>query len=247
MKKNIPRIYISQSLKVHEKILLSHFNHLHYIKKVLRMKIEEKLEIFNNTNSVFLSKITKIEKKIIELKILKKEVKNIESPLIIHLGQIISKSEKMNFSIQKSVELGVNSITPLCFENDNFNKKTRYSLKKNERWKNIAIAACQQCRRNIIPKINDLENIFSWCKKIDKKSTKIVFHPKSTLTINNLKKNIKNIFLLIGSERGFSSSEIKKIIQYEFIVLQLGPRILRAETAVIASITALQIKFGDLS
>ncbi|CAL4324677.1 16S rRNA (uracil(1498)-N(3))-methyltransferase [Buchnera aphidicola] len=246
MKKRIRRIYIEDHLKINQIILLSK-NNTHYVKKVLRMKEKDKLEVFNNQKYVFISEIIEIKQKTIKVIILKKEIRNIESPLSIHLGLVISKNEKMKFSIQKSVELGVKKITPLISEYCHLKKKSNDFLNKSKNWKNIKISACQQCNRNIFPKINHPESIFSWCKKTYKYGTKIVFDPHSTLTMNVLPKKINYIRLLIGCEGGFSRLEIEKIIQYKFIPIKLGPRILRTETAVIAAITALQIKFGDFN
>lgn len=245
MKNRIPRIYIDKNLKINEKIILNSSN-THYIIKVLRMNTQNKLEIFNDTNYIFLSKIIEIKKKIVTILILEQEKKNIESPLLIHLGLVISKNKKMNFAIQKSIELGVHTITPIFSQYCNFNKNKKNILKKNVDWKNIIIAACQQCRRNIIPKINHIENINTWCEISNKNETKIVLDPKSIININQLPKNINYIRLLVGCEGGFSLSEIQKAIKHEFIPVKLGPRILRTETAAIAAVTALQIRFGDL-
>ncbi|QCO70962.1 16S rRNA (uracil(1498)-N(3))-methyltransferase [Buchnera aphidicola (Macrosiphum euphorbiae)] len=245
MKKNIPRIYIKNYLEINKTYFLSEEN-IHYIKKVLRMKIQDILELFNDTNYIFFANIIYISKKIIQIKIFKSELKNIESPLHIHLGQVISKNEKMDFTIQKSIEMGVNMITPLFFENSYFQKKNINIFNKMKRWEKIAISACQQCNRNVIPKIKTPTNIFSWCEKNASNDIKIIFHPSSTLTMNYLKKSIKYIRIIIGSEKGFSNNEIQKIIKYGFIPMRLGPRILRTETAALAVITALQTKFGDL-
>ncbi|QCI18374.1 16S rRNA (uracil(1498)-N(3))-methyltransferase [Buchnera aphidicola (Aphis nasturtii)] len=246
MKNRIPRIYINKDLKIHEKVILNVSN-THYIIKVLRMNIQEKLEIFNDTNYVFLSKIIEIKKKIATILVLEKEKKNIESLLLIHLGLAISKNEKMNFAIQKSVELGVHMITPILSKYCNINRNKKNILKKNIYWKNIIISACQQCKRNIIPKINNAEDINIWCTKSNTNEIKIVLDPRSSTNVNQLPKNINCIRLLIGSEGGFSSLEMEKIIKHKFIQVKLGPRILRTETAAIAAVTALQMKFGDLS
>lgn len=143
--------------------------------------------------------------------------------------------------------MGVNIITPLFSERCNSKTNNIYILKKMQHWKKIAIAACQQCNRNIIPEIKKPKNIFLWCENDQKNDIKILFHQKSLRKINELTKKIKYVQLIIGSEGGFSHHEINKITEYGFISVGLGPRILRTETAAITAITALQIKFGDLS
>ncbi|QCI21124.1 16S rRNA (uracil(1498)-N(3))-methyltransferase [Buchnera aphidicola (Hyperomyzus lactucae)] len=245
MKKNIRRIYIKDNFVVNKVFCLSKDN-THYIRKVLRMKVQDILEIFNNTNYIFLAEIIFISKEKIKLKIFHCEFKNVESPLHIHLGQVISKNDKMDFTIQKSVEMGVNIITPLFSENCNIKKKNINFFNKIKRWEKIALSACQQCNRNILPKIKNPQDVFSWCQKKNKNDIRIILDPKSILTLNELPKSIQRIQILIGSEGGFSEKEIQKIIQYEFIAIKFGPRILRTETASVAVISALQMKFGDL-
>lgn len=245
MKQHIPRIFIELPLKINKIIILS-ISESHYIIHVLRMNINDIVEIFNNTNYIFLSKIFNIHKKIVTILIFQKEYKNIESTLDINLGQVISKNEKMDFTIQKSIELGVNIITPLFSEKCNLKKNFKRISQKMIHWKKIAIAACQQCKRNIVPKIEEPISLDSWCKKDQVNVTKIVFHPKSILTIQNLTKSIKKIHILIGSEKGFSENEIEKITNDGFISLSLGPRILRTETASITAISILQYRLGDL-
>ncbi|ACL30208.1 16S rRNA (uracil(1498)-N(3))-methyltransferase [Buchnera aphidicola str. APS (Acyrthosiphon pisum)] len=242
--KKIPRIYIEDDLDLNQFYFLSDENR-HYVTKVLRMKIEDILEIFNNTHYIFFAKIIDISKKIIKIQTFKKILKNLESPLHIHLGQVISKNEKMDFTIQKSIEIGVKTITPLFFENDHFQKKRINFSNKIKRWEKIAISACRQCNRNIIPKIKIPMNVFHWCENNQNNDKKIIFHPKSTLTMKCLTEPIKYIQIIIGSERGFFNDEFQKIIKYGFIPIRLGPRILRTETASVVAITALQTMFGD--
>lgn len=244
MKKNIPRIYMKEELNIDQSYCLSKDN-IHYIKNVLRMKIQDTIEIFNGTNYIFFGKIIFFSVKIIKIKIFKNKIKNTESPINIHLGQIISKNDKIDFIIEKSIEMGVNTITPLFSEYCNIQKKFFNISHKIQRWNKIIVSACQQCNRNIIPTIQNPEDIFSWSKKTQKNDMKIVFHPESDLTIHQLNKSAKNIRIIIGPEGGLSKNEINKIVEYGFTSIKLGPRILKVETAAIAAITALQIKFGD--
>ncbi|QCI22261.1 16S rRNA (uracil(1498)-N(3))-methyltransferase [Buchnera aphidicola] len=244
MKNNIPRIYIKENLDVNHIYSLSRDN-IHYIKNVLRMKHQDVIEIFNGTNNIFLAKIIFISIEKIQIKIFKNQLKKTESPVNIHLGQVISKHDKIDSIIEKSIQMGVNKITPLFSEYCNIQKKFFNTSHKIQRWNKIIISTCQQCNRNIIPKIKTPENIFSWCQKNKKNDMKIIFHPTSYTTINQLTQSKKYIRIIIGPEGGFSKYEIKKIVEYGFTAIKLGPRILKTETAAIAAISAIQIKFGD--
>ncbi|QIE02105.1 16S rRNA (uracil(1498)-N(3))-methyltransferase [Buchnera aphidicola] len=245
IKNYIPRIYMKENLNVNQMYILSRDN-MHYLKKVLRINNENTLEIFNNTNYIFFAKMIHISHKIVHIKIFSKKLKNLESPIHIHLGQVISKNDKkMDFTIQKAIEMGVNIITPLLSETYYLKNKNLNITHKIQRWKKIAISTCQQCKRNIIPEIRYPINIHSWCQEPNN-HTKIIFHPKSSMTIHELDNPMKYIRIIIGSEKGFLQNEIQKIIQYGFTAIRLGPRILRTETAALVAITALQVKFGDL-
>lgn len=245
MNKKIPRIYTINSCTINTHIFLP-ADEYHYIKNVLRMQENDILELFNNTNYIFLATIKNIKKKNIEVFIFQSIFKSVESNIDIHLGQIISNEKKMDFTVQKCVELGVKSITPLFLKKFDYSNNFIYIKKKITRWQKIAISACQQCNRNVIPKIQEPIDLKSWCIHLQDKETKIVFHPKSLFKINQLKKSIQKIYILVGAEKGFSKNEIKKITDYGFISISLGPRILRTETASLTALSILQFKFGDL-
>ncbi|VAX76673.1 16S rRNA (uracil(1498)-N(3))-methyltransferase [Buchnera aphidicola] len=240
----IPRIYYNQIININTIIKLKK-NTIHYCMNVLRLKIDNIIHLFNNTNYIFISKIIEMKKKNIIVKIIKKKKKNNESPINIHLGQIISK--KMNITIEKSVELGVHTITPIFQKNKYSNQELKKNVtKKIHHWKKIIISACAQSQRNILPKLNQPSTISQWYKSIPKKSNKIIFTVNAKKKICNIPYKDKDIYILIGSEKGFSNSEVEYIKKRNFLNISLGPRTLRTETAGIAAITALQIYFGDI-
>ncbi|WP_367680141.1 16S rRNA (uracil(1498)-N(3))-methyltransferase [Buchnera aphidicola] len=240
-------MFYEKEIKRKQNIHLTN-NNLHYFKNVLRVKINEKIEVFNNTNHVFLGKITLIKKNLIQILIEKKLKKNKESSLKIHFAPIMLNQKKMNFIIQKSTELGVHSITPLLQKNK-FSTEINSSslLSQYNRWKNIAISACQQCERNKIPIINYPEYMYSWCSKLPNNELKIIFDPYTKKTINSLTPIQKKINVIIGGESGFSIMEINNFKKkYNFKNISLGKRILRAETSSIAAISILLYKYGEL-
>ena len=196
MKKYVPRIYIKNHLNAHQIYCLP-IDQIHHVKNVLRAKTQDQLEIFNNTNYIFLAKIIEIKKKRVLIEITEKTYKNFESPVHIHLGQIISNKKNMDLTIQKSTELGVKTITPLFFESCLKNKKTHF-LKKIQHWQNIIISSCKQCKRNVLPKIYPPEQILLWCKKNNKNNINIIFHPNSQLTLKDLPKTTKHTQHKIG-------------------------------------------------
>ncbi|WDI78554.1 16S rRNA (uracil(1498)-N(3))-methyltransferase [Candidatus Purcelliella pentastirinorum] len=241
----IPNIYKKKKLKL-KKIITLNKNNKKYLIKVLRLKLGDKIKIFNKYNQIYLGNIISINKNKLKLKLIKKINKKYESPLNIHLGQIISTDKKMKWIIQKSVELGINTITPL-FSKNNLIKINKYKIKnKINKWKKIIISACQQCGRNILPEIKKPIKLKEWVKKKEKNTIKINFYNKTKNKINKIKKTKKNFKILIGSEKGLLIEEIKMLNYYNFINISLGPRILRTETAAIVAITTIQLIFGDL-
>lgn len=239
---HIPRIYYPKSIKKNKIINLKN-QYATRINDVLRMHIGEKIELFNGNNFIYIGIILEIQKKIIKIQIEEQKIMNKESKLFLHLGQVLCKKKKMEFIIQKSIESGVNIITPIITQNSNFKINFEKFKKKYKRWKKIVISSCEQCGRNKIPLIRPIMSFKKWCSEKDD-SLKIIFNPSKSPNIN-LPTSIKKIRLLIGPESGFSNQEKKVAEKNKFMNISLGPRILRTETAALIAITGLQIHFGD--
>ena len=210
------------------------------------MRAGDQLELFDGSNHIYQAVITAVAKKSVEVDILSRQFDDRESPLAIHLGQVISRGERMEFTIQKSVELGVNVITPLWSERCGVKLDGERMDKKIQQWQKIAIAACEQCGRNKIPEIRPLMKLQQWCAEPND-ALKLNLHPRARYSIRTLPEiPAAGVRLLIGSEGGLSPQEIAQTEQQGFVDVLLGKRVLRTETAAMAAITALQVCFGDL-
>ncbi|TPH26360.1 16S rRNA (uracil(1498)-N(3))-methyltransferase [Haemophilus haemolyticus] len=241
----IPRIYHPESLEYQTQCQLSE-DAANHVGRVLRMVEGEQLELFDGSNHIYPAIITESNKKSVKVNILGRELSNKESNLKIHLGQVISRGERMEFTIQKSVELGVNVITPLWSERCGVKLDGERMDKKIQQWQKIAIAACEQCGRNVVPEIRPLMKLQDWCAE-DDGALKLNLHPRAQHSIKTLPMIPKDgVRLLIGSEGGLSEQEIVQTQQNGFTEILLGKRVLRTETASLAAISALQIYFGDL-
>lgn len=241
----IPRIYHPESLENQTQCHLSEDAASH-VGRVLRMTEGEQIELFDGSNHIYPAKIIESNKKAVKVAILGRELADKESNLKIHLGQVISRGERMEFTIQKSVELGVNVITPLWSERCGVKLDGERMNKKIQQWQKIAIAACEQCGRNIVPEIRPLMKLQDWCAENDG-SLKLNLHPRAQYSIKTLPNiPVEGVRLLIGSEGGLSAQEIAQTEQQGFTEILLGKRVLRTETASLAAISALQICFGDL-
>lgn len=241
----IPRIYHPEPLLGQPSCILSE-DAANHVGRVLRMNEGDALTLFDGSNHIFNAEISAVSKKQISVKIINSSLDDRESRLPIHLGQVISRGDRMEFTIQKSVELGVNVITPLWSERCGVKLDGERQDKKIQQWQKIAIAACEQCGRNIIPEIRPIMKLTDWCKEQDG-MMKLNLHPRASYTLKSLP-NIpaEGIRLLIGSEGGLSAEEIAMTEKEGFLEVLLGKRVLRTETASLATITALQTLYGDL-
>ncbi|MGQ7951284.1 16S rRNA (uracil(1498)-N(3))-methyltransferase [Providencia huashanensis] len=240
----IPRIYHPEPLKTNMTISLGD-DATNHVGRVLRMTAGQKLELFDGSNQTFDAEITEATKKNVYVRIVDSRIDDRESPLDLHLGQVMSRGEKMEFTIQKSVELGVNIITPLLSERCGVRLEGERLAKKLQQWQKIAIAACEQCGRNRIPEVRPVQTLEDWCGE-DDGAFKVNLHPRATESINTLPTELKKVRLLIGPEGGLSADEIAMTANYQFTDILLGPRVLRTETTALTAITALQVRLGDL-
>jgi len=216
-----------------------------HIGRVLRMKEGQEVLLFDGSGAEFPATISQVSKKNVSVTLSERIERSSESPLDLHLGQVISRGDKMEFTIQKSVELGVNTITPLISERCGVKLDAKRFEKKLAQWQKIAIAACEQCGRNTVPVIRPIMQLEEWCSE-PSEALKLNLHPRAKYSINTLPEPINKVRLLIGPEGGLSADEISMTEQYKFEETLLGPRVLRTETAALTAITALQVRFGDL-
>jgi 16S rRNA (uracil1498-N3)-methyltransferase len=240
----IPRIHHPDLLSVGQDVALCE-DAANHVGRVLRMSAGHALQLFDGSNQVFDAEIVQADKKNVRVKIIAANIDDRESPLHLHLGQVMSRGEKMEFTIQKAVELGVNVITPLFSERCGVKLDAERLSKKLTQWQKIAVAACEQCGRNIVPEIRPAMDLEDWCAEVDD-SLKLNLHPRANASINTLPQPVERVRLLIGPEGGLTSDEIAMTARHLFTDILLGPRVLRTETTALTVITALQVRFGDL-
>lgn len=216
-----------------------------HISVVLRMQPGESFTLFNGTNQEFQVSIIEAKKRKVIVSITDCKTINRESPLTIHLGQAISKGERMEWVMQKSVELGVSTITPIITERCAVKLDKERLLKKTQQWQAIVIAACEQCGRNQIPSVRMPISLQHYVHNI-KASLKLILHTQGNKRWSDYLKSQTEIALLIGPEGGFSEAETTLAFNHQFFPLSLGPRILRTETAALSALTVLQALSGDL-
>jgi 16S rRNA (uracil1498-N3)-methyltransferase len=241
---HIPRIYQPIKLVSDQTIELTKEAANHLV-RVLRLPVGAEFRVFNGEGGEYVAKLISISKQQVMAKIAKHFVFQVESPLAIHLGQAIARGEKMDYTIQKAVELGVTQITPLLTERCGVKLSQERWEKRLQHWRAIVIAACEQSGRDQIPLVAEPQLLTQWIAQAHA-DLKLILDPEAQQKLANFSQKPKSVNLLIGPEGGFAPAEINLATQNHFLALNLGPRILRTETAALVAITALQCRFGDL-
>jgi 16S rRNA (uracil1498-N3)-methyltransferase len=240
-----PRLYLDQELHCDLTISLP-AEQTHHVCRVLRMRSGQRLWLFNGLGGSYLSEIVAIEKRLLEVKLLEFNERDRESALQITLLQGISRSQHMDYTLQKAVELGVKKIVPLITEFGNVQLDQKKTEKKLLHWQKIIINACEQCGRNILPLITIPAPIAQALKEEDNAS-KFLLHPGADQHLSKQVSTNNALSLLSGPEGGFSPAEVKHAMDSGFITIELGPRVLRTETAAVAAISACQVLWGDMA
>ncbi|MCM0648830.1 16S rRNA (uracil(1498)-N(3))-methyltransferase [Clostridium swellfunianum] len=221
-----------------------------HIYKVLRLEAGENVSINDCQGKEYLGKIEDVNKIKVTVKLLEELPVNNESPVNIFLYQGLPKSSKMDLIVQKATELGVKEITPVITERVVV-KSELGEFKKVDRWNRIALEACKQCKRTLIPSINTPIEFEELMSKLQSMNLIVVPYENETgfgvkNLINEVKHEVKDIAIIIGPEGGFEEDEIEKLKASGAYIVTLGPRILRTETAGFVCASLLMYELGDM-
>ncbi|MBR3249365.1 MAG: 16S rRNA (uracil(1498)-N(3))-methyltransferase [Clostridia bacterium] len=237
----MPRFFVRSNQVINNKIVIQGVD-VNHIKNVLRKSIGDTIEVCNQDDSQdYIVKIEKIDREKLECGIIEKIKNNAESNVYIHIFQGLPKADKMEFIIQKGVELGVSKITPVAMKRSIVKITPKDELKKIQRWQKISEVAAKQCGRNIIPKIDNINKISNICAIINEYDAVLVAYEneKDNSLKNELQllKNSKNkklkIAIVIGPEGGLDEQDVEELKKNGAKIITLGKRILRTETVVL--------------
>ena len=238
----LPRLYVPQPLPLKQTMVLGEAAS-HYLSKVLRMQEDQPLILFNGDGVQVSAHITLVHKKRVEVLATANLAGPDASPLHTHLGQVMSRGERMDYVIQKATELGVSEIPPLFSSRCEVKLDPQRQAKRLTHWQQIAISACEQSGRIHIPTIHFPATFEDWINKTVA-DTKLVLHPHQTQALID-QRAPQSCALLIGPEGGLTDLEVEQAQAQGYTGLRLGPRILRTETAPVAALTLLQHIWGD--
>ncbi len=215
----------------------------HYLSRVLRLQPGDPVQCFNGSGLEYPGILLEVSKRAVQVNLQEGRPGLPESPLAIHLGQCLSRGERMDWAIQKATELGATDITPLFSERCEVRLKDERSDKRLHHWRQIAISACEQCGRSVLPDIHAPQPLNHWVRQIHA-DLKLLLHPVATPLLQQPKP--QSLVLLIGPEGGLSDPEINLARENGFQSARLGPRVLRTETAPVVALSVAQQLWGDL-
>lgn len=213
----------------------------HYIGRVLRLSNGSAVQLFDGSGQEYLGKLVEVGKKQVRVELRQQLAGLPESPLRIHLGQGLSRGERMDWAIQKATELGVAQITPLISERCEVRLNDERADKRLAHWRQIAISACEQCGRSVVPTIHPPQQLGDWLPV--EAELKLVLHPVAAPLTSHAQP--RTLAFLIGPEGGLSEHEVEQAQQAGFQAARLGPRVLRTETAPVVALSVAQQLWGD--
>jgi 16S rRNA (uracil1498-N3)-methyltransferase len=243
----IPRIYQAVPLTVGQEIQLESQAAVH-VTRVLRLRAGDAIVLFNGQGGEFHGVVDRLDKRVTTVQLQSFADTDTESPLRITLAQGVSRGERMDYTVQKAVELGVHRIAPVETERTVVNLNPERKARRRHHWQSVVQSACEQCGRNVVPQVMDVLKLADWLHSLSaqEQENRFVLNHRVERGVSSIQLDSQQpITVLIGPEGGLAEQEIAQVEQAGFVSVRLGPRVLRTETAALAFISALQAKWGD--
>ncbi|WP_295698381.1 16S rRNA (uracil(1498)-N(3))-methyltransferase [uncultured Neisseria sp.] len=241
----MPRFYVDFALSPDSVVELPDnvVRHLN----VLRVKNTEEIVLFNGNGKSYPALPEVLEKRRASVRILREETTDNESPLNITLVQAVSAAERMDFTLQKSVELGVAEIRPVISERCVVRLSGERAEKRVARWQEIVVSACEQSGRNIVPKVLPLTTYAQALQQLPQETTKLLMSLNRAQKLSDVRPQSGKVVFMVGPEGGWTEKEEQQAFDAGFQSVTLGKRVLRTETASLAAIAAMQTLWGDFA
>ncbi|MGM0953998.1 MAG: 16S rRNA (uracil(1498)-N(3))-methyltransferase [Pseudomonadota bacterium] len=239
-----PRIYTDSPLEPGKTCELDE-NAAGHVGRVLRMQPGQQLVLFNGDGRDYDASIVSASKKHVQVEVTGDTAKSTESALEVVLGQTLSKGDRMDYAVQKAVEMGVSRIVPLATERCDVKLKGDREEKRLRHWQQVAVSAAEQCGRARVPEILPVMTVPQWLEHSQNCDLRLVLHHRTEQSLDSLTKP-GSVALMIGPEGGLSAEEIAQAETAGFLPVALGPRVLRTETAPVAALALCQWLWGDI-
>jgi 16S rRNA (uracil1498-N3)-methyltransferase len=242
--KSPPRVYLPGDIAAHGVCRLAP-EQSHHLAHVLRLAGGDAVVAFDGTGHEYDAIIERISKSGVTLTVGEPRAVDRESPLDVTLAQGISSGERMDYTIQKAVELGVHAIQPLGTERSIVRLDAERAAKRVSHWQSVVIAACEQCGRNRVPQVFPISPFTRWLGSIAAGSRRFLLSPVAASRLADVERPPESVILLVGPEGGLAPREHADAQAAGFTAVRLGPRVLRTETAAVAALASMQTLWGD--
>lgn len=220
----------------------------HHARDVLRLASGNEVTLLNGLGGEYAATLTQVTKKVVEARVQAHSQREAEAPFSITLAQSLATGDKMDWVVEKAVELGAASVVPIAAERSVLRLSSERAAKRLAHWQAIARAACEQCGRNRLARIEPVINLDSWLATMAAApGLKLMLSPVADVAITSLPVPQPGdaIVLLVGPEAGLSDAEEASARAAGFRGIVLGPRVMRTETAGLAALAAIHARWGD--
>lgn len=241
----MPRFYCPQSLAIGATITLP--EHVAHHVQVVRLAAGEHITLFNGEGGEYTATINTVEKKRVTADIKLFEPREVELPYAITLAQALPEASKMDWIIEKAVELGVHAIQPLASQRCVVRLSAERAVKKMQHWQGVIVAASEQSGRNRLTALAEPVDVNQWLQQKDM-HVRILLSPRAEQSLSDWARHHppQSVALMIGPEGGFTDKEEDLAIAQGVLMLAMGPRVLRTETAGLAALAALNAVWGAM-
>ena len=245
---SLPRFYCPLPLATSQRLDLPE-NAARHAVRALRLSEGDELVLFDGKAGEYSCRIATVNRDRVTVDVLAWDDRECESPLALTLVQALQSGDKMDMTVQKAVELGVGRIVPVSSRRSVVRLDGERAVRRVEHWRAVAASACEQCGRNRVPEVSALESLERWlAQPANPGVLRLMLAPGAQHSLSSIAPPASGaIELLIGSEGGLAPEEMQAAEAAGFVTVRLGPRVLRTETAGLATLAAIQCLWGDFT
>jgi len=244
-----PRLYVNARLQSGRTIDLPDSAARHVV-QVLRLKVGAPVTLFDGNGGEFDGCIESTQRRRVCVQVNGFHQVERESPLDLRLALGVSRGSRMDFAVQKAVEIGASNIQPLLTERTVVQLDQERSGRRLDHWRGIVMSACEQCGRNRLPQMESVLSFDDWLageEMANETERRLVLNPRANQSLSDMETPPGPVTLLVGPEGGLSDDEMAAAIEAGYVSIRMGPRTLRTETAVLTGLAAIQLQWGDLT
>ncbi|MRX11068.1 16S rRNA (uracil(1498)-N(3))-methyltransferase [Pseudoduganella sp. FT25W] len=242
----MPRFFCPQSLTIGQQLALpdSVAHHIH----VLRLAPGALITVFNGDGGEYAAAVVELGRRSVTVEIKAHAAREAELPFAVTLAQALPEGSKMDWIIEKAIELGVSGFQPLAAQRCVVKLSAERAEKKLEHWRGIIVSASEQSGRNRLAQLAPPQDYKQWITQQDL-HRRIILTPRAEHSLADWARHQapQAVTLVVGPEGGLSEQEEDLALRHGALPLSMGPRILRTETAALAAVSALSAAWGGFA